>query len=363
MNIQSGSIIIYRLFDVCWEIDLAAVEQRAGGAKRLRIDRKRFSKAFEFTNPPVTLHLGRSSMDIKERPFEFDIYAKVYDYGALSIIIDLPVRDMSMQEFAEHTRYLREENVFEQRITDTKQSLLETFKSSMRGRGAPGIEEDYTVYYIKRTDIPMNAAEFLGSQDIGGLLLSEENETAPSEASKEELIANSFSYSENDLVVVSWDNALVLESSGSMDIPDLLEFANSQLLELRVYDQKLDREMDAIYDDISTTEKPSVWKVRKYRDLAAKMMITITDFTEITEKIDNSLKVTDDVYYAKVYAATLRLFKVGSWATSIKRKIDIASRTYNMLYQEISTKRQELLEVIIIILIAIEIVFFIFLEF
>jgi hypothetical protein len=87
-------------------------------------------------------------------------------------------------------------------------------------------------------------------------------------------------------------------------------------------------------------------------------MRTVMDLTGITEKIDNSLKVTEDVYYARIYTAALSLFKVQQWETSIAGKITIASRAYDMLYRVISNKRIELLEIVIIILIAIEILLF-----
>jgi len=93
------------------------------------------------------------------------------------------------------------------------------------------------------------------------------------------------------------------------------------------------------------------------------VMRTFTDIMYITEKVDNSLKVTDDVYYAKVYAAALDLFKVKAWEDSIRKKFDIATRAYGMLTQAISNRRNELLEVIIIVLIAVEIVFFVLWEF
>ena len=85
-------------------------------------------------------------------------------------------------------------------------------------------------------------------------------------------------------------------------------------------------------------------------------MLTITDLTHITEKTGNSLKVTEDVYYARIYASALSHFKVRQWAESIERKINIASRIYDMLYRIISNKRTELLELVIVILIVMEIV-------
>ena len=88
-------------------------------------------------------------------------------------------------------------------------------------------------------------------------------------------------------------------------------------------------------------------------------MKTIAELMGITEKIDSALKVTEDVYYAKIYLAALRLFRVKDWEGSIKKKLDIASNTYDMLYREIATKRTELLELVIVILIILEIVIFI----
>lgn len=63
--IKSGKILIYRLYDVANEIDLLKVEQKLGiEAKRLKIGRKPFSKAFEFANPPVSFQLKGIEKDI-----------------------------------------------------------------------------------------------------------------------------------------------------------------------------------------------------------------------------------------------------------------------------------------------------------
>ena len=88
-------------------------------------------------------------------------------------------------------------------------------------------------------------------------------------------------------------------------------------------------------------------------------MKTITELMGITEKIDSALKVTEDAYYAKIYLAALRLFRVKDWEGSIEKKLDIASNTYDMLSQSIAIKRSEILSLVIVVLIAIEIVIFI----
>lgn len=353
----SGGILIYRLYDVAWDIDLKKVEEKAREYKRQGIDRKRFSKAFEFANPPLSLTLKTFEKNLNGKPYAVNAYAKAYDYGVLSIIFEVPFKDTGITDFEALARNIEEP--FEEDFSKELDRLVHDLGDALHQVNRSRFVEDYTIHYIRQLNPEKTARDFLGICDIGNLLLYEEGESFPSKATRDELLSYSFSYSDSDLVVLSWDKALVLEPSGNMDIPDLLEFANAQLLELRVYDDMVDRELDIINERMVTQVSPSIWKIKRYEELAARVMRTVTDLTGITEKIDNSLKVTEDVYYAKVYASALSLFKVQAWERSIERKISIASRVYDMLYRVISTKRTELLEFIIVILIVIEIVLFI----
>ncbi|MHB8882149.1 MAG: hypothetical protein ACYC69_11655 [Thermodesulfovibrionales bacterium] len=352
----SGSILIYRLYDVAWDIDLKKVEEKVGDYRRLSIDRKRFSKAFQFANPPLSLTLKPFEKELQGRLYPVNAYAKAFDYGVLSIIFEIPVSDMGLTAFEALTKRVEEplKEDFPRELDRLVSDLGEALHQVNRSR----CEEDYTVYYLRQLTPDMTAAGLLNACDFGSLLLHEEGEVQPNRATREELLSYSFSYSDNDLVVLSWNKALVLEPSGSMDIPDLLEFANAQLLELRVHDDMLDRELDIINERMISQVRPALWKIKRYEELAAQVMRTVMDVTGITEKIDNSIKVTEDIYYARVYASMLSLFKVQQWETSIERKISIASRVYDMLYRVISNKRTEMLEIIIIILIAVEIVLF-----
>ena len=86
------------------------------------------------------------------------------------------------------------------------------------------------------------------------------------------------------------------------------------------------------------------------------------ELTEVTEKVDNALKVTEDVYYAKIYRTAMMLFRSRDWELSIKEKLQVITNTYKMLYDEISTKRGHLLELGIFLLIVIEIILLIVIE-
>ncbi len=78
--------------------------------------------------------------------------------------------------------------------------------------------------------------------------------------------------------------------------------------------------------------------------------------TELTERVDNALQVTEDVYLARVYAAALDLFRVPTVTAAVHRKLAIVRDTYAALYDEASGIRAELLEVAIVVLILIELV-------
>jgi len=81
---------------------------------------------------------------------------------------------------------------------------------------------------------------------------------------------------------------------------------------------------------------------------------TVTGITEVTERVNNSLKVTEDIYYARVYRTAMSVLRSRDWETSVRDKLQIVTNTYNMIHDEISVWRAYIIELGIFILIAIE---------
>lgn len=356
--IKSGKILVYRLYDVANEIDLLKVENRIKkDAKRLKITRRPFSKAFEFANPPISFELKGFDKEINNKKYRANVYCKVYDFGVLGIIFDFALSDLDVLSYEDLAMSIDIDENIDIEFRGYLDQVVKVLEGCFTGFNISRFEEDYTIFFIEKFSPELDFDDFLNSYDITRLMFSEKGNF--SKKISEELISSRSSYYKNDGVILNWDNALVVEPSGSMEIPDLLEFAKAQLLELRYYDHVVDGELAHIQDSITEKGSLSIWKIRKYERLAAKIMQTITELTEITEKIDTSLKVTEDVYYAKVYMEAINLFKVKEWERNIKKKLDIASNACDMLYREISNKRLELLELAIVILIMIDIVIWI----
>ena len=113
---------------------------------------------------------------------------------------------------------------------------------------------------------------------------------------------------------MQWDTAFVYDRRESARaIEEILEFANSQLLELRTYDALLDTELDAIYK-MQPAVPPRSLRGRREADQAATLRYLIVDVLELMDRSSNALKVVGDAYYARLYrsAAARLASRIGS---------------------------------------------------
>jgi len=177
-----------------------------------------------------------------------------------------------------------------------------------------------------------------------------------SDGARQDLLRQRFSYYTDDLVVLTWDRAFIYEPRGDSDVVDVIEIANAQLLEMRYYDELLDDELPRMYDMVAAERgKLAPLASRRFANLARRFQTLVAEVTELTEKVDNALQVTEDVYLARVYSAALDLFRVSTVSAAVDRKLAIIRDTYSALYDEASGSRAELLEILIVLLIVIEI--------
>ncbi|MDR2005690.1 MAG: hypothetical protein LBP78_00370 [Acidaminococcales bacterium] len=338
---NSSSIIIYRLFDIADEIDLDHVQAlwaaRNKIASRLRLERVS-PKAIAFKDPPVSVELGSHEIMLGGRPHLAEIRARIYDIGVISIIvrIDLP-EQATYDDFLDLA--IASENIPEDKIHELVKSVADTIKQALIKPREPEFEEDLVVYYLY---------EWKKDWDIVQLLLKDR--IPASKQTREETLANCLSYAE-DVAYFTWDAALVYDPSGSMDIPDLLEFANAQFLELRYYDNLLEKEIGTMYTELEKiTSISDRQRLRNYRRIRGQLMELVADVASLTDRINNSLRVTEDVFYARVYSLYIRLLRADSWRQSIDSNISVIQRTYNMLNEEVITRRSEFLDTAVVAL-------------
>ena len=74
------------------------------------------------------------------------------------------------------------------------------------------------------------------------------------------------------------------------------------------------------------------------------------------ERVRNALKLLGDQYLARLYRLGANRFHLGEWEGSIQRKLEAIEGVYAKLFDRASTRRMEILEWLVVVLIVIEIV-------
>jgi hypothetical protein len=356
----SGRAVVYRLFDVGGEIQLDRALDRlvTSAPERVRPTRVE-AQALQIPNPPITCALGPHTLGLPGARIA-EVSARIFDFGVISLRARVePDGPMSWNEFTRFGRSVDAAKEIPALLEQQVRALVERMGDAIERPHIAHVREDYVVYHITNGNDddgsgPVRA--MIQELDLAPLLLGE---TQPlSEDARREMLPNRFSYYADDLAILSWDNALIVEpSNADSDVEYIIEFANAQLLELRYYDAVLDAELPKLYDRIATARKRRRRVIGAgYAHVLGTMQTLVAEITELVERAENALKVTDDVYLARIYSAALELYRGRVWRTGIDRKLTIIRDTYAMLNGEIQARRAELLEIAIIVLILFEIV-------
>lgn len=363
-----GDAVVYRLFDVGYEIALDRVLELLAtqAPERVRPVRGE-AQALQIPNPPITVILGAEAVVLGGERLTVEVSARIFDFGVVSLRARVPAPShCSWLGFVDFGEQLDAAAVIPSLLDGHLRSLVDRIKSCIDRPAIAQQTEDYIVYRVARlTDtqgVPVLPAMLLDAL-VSPLLLNDRR-TLSVEAMRE-LLPHRFSYTADDLAILTWDNALIVDPSlVDTDVQFILEFANAQLLELRFYDATLDAELPRMYDRIEAVRPGSRGVAalfnRRYAPLLAGLQRTVADSTELVERVENALKVTDDVYLARIYASALELFRGKTWRAGIDRKLAIIRETYSMLNDEQQSARSEALEVAIVLLIVLEILLAIF---
>ncbi len=361
-EIIAGAAIAYRLFDIADTIDLTQVETLWSRRAQGQAARGRFTvtpaKAVAFGVPPVVLGLGELALTLGEREVRAGLTARVFDFGVVSLALRVGLERLDWSEFCRQLNLL-DRSVGPDGTAPPWHALLERLRGvigpALTRPSVRTLEEDYLIGVLRVVEGRPSAAELVERIDLVPLLAGEARPL--SEPARAELLRQRFSYYTDDLAVLTWDRAFVYEPRGESDVIDVIEVANAQLLEMRYYDELLDDELPRMNDLVDSTRRgTALFSARRYAGLARRLYMLVAEVTELTEKVDNALQVTEDVYLARIYSAALDLFRVPSVNAAVARKLAIIRDTYEALYAEAASSRAELLEVLIIILIAAEIV-------
>ena len=347
-----GSVLVLIQFDVCEEINLDALRD-IFGARRQEASFKHPAPGYvRYQRPPVVERVEPLVLESGER---LDTQIKYYDYGVLSVVFELPfsgdwdtlvrlasrwVWDTDFTSFAQ--------KIVRQKIERARPALVKLYEE--------WLHEDYFVFHVREIAGTPSASELLTSQG-GRIAQIVRGETVPlSDGERQEILQSQISYYPNDLAVIGWNGAFLYDTAaGAETVIQLLEYANSQLLGFRHYDELLTRELQSVYDFLDHGSTGILARWRNARR-ATRLHTVLLDVDELTERADNAIKFLSDMFAARLYKVAASKIGVTDYKDLVNQKVHTAEELYRFMVDQFHQSRAFVLELMVVIILIIDLI-------
>jgi hypothetical protein len=337
----TGRIRSLILFDIGEEIRLPLVREILRGVPGVAdpaIATPRPGPDFvRFERPPVTEAIEGGQI-------------KYYDYGVVSYETDDDFCCDWKTLIAETSRRVLDPSAERTALTVVRPHI-ERIKTAVAKPYTDWLSEDY--HFVTVTPGEMNAQDLLNQfgSEIAQIVRGEALPLSDSE--RQEVLQSRISYYPNDLLVVGWSAAFVYDSlSAAGPTLQLLEYANTQLLELRHYDELLTKVLAGVYPTLGKRGFFRRWRLA----VEAERLNTIRlDVIELTERLDNAIKFVSDMFYARMYRMASARVGVPDYRRLVEQKLQTGAALYEFMVDQFHQARAFLLEVLVVIILLIEI--------
>jgi len=352
-NSLHGAVLVLIQFDVCEEIKLDKLRQIFGTRTVEQPAFKHPAPGYvRYQRPPVLEPIDPLVLESGER---LHGQIKYYDYGVLSVVFELPFsgewdtlvrlagRWVWDVDFVRHAS-----RIARQRLERAAPALLKPYPE--------WLSEDYFIFHVREEGGKPSAEELCHAHgaEIAQIVRGETAQLSDGE--RGEILQSRISYYPNDLAVIGWNAAFLYDSdAGAETAIQLLEYANSQLLEFRHYDELLTGELESVYDSLEKGTGP--WARWRLARAATKLHTVLLDVTELTEHADNAIKFLSDMFSARLYKLAAAKVGVPDYKDLVTQKIRTAEELYRFMVGQFNQSRAFILELTVVIILVIELFF------
>lgn len=238
-------------------------------------------------------------------------------------------------------------DIFSDETFKLREALIDTcHKIVKRKGGSLELSEEYSIALVAGYN--GDPEQFLDKrQELAAFLKSEKEPLDENEI--EYTLSKQIKYAKDDLVIVDWDGAFVFDTKGEIDdIIDLLQTANLQLLRYRALDKELDERLRKVTKFAQTDTKLLLRKelAKAFKEVITVRAQAIADF----ESIEREIKLIGDWYSARLYDLISKKFKLEEWRKNVQAKLESLEDIYNIVAENFSVSRHQMLELVQIIL-------------
>jgi hypothetical protein len=353
-----GSFYVLFLYDVAEQIQLDRLRGIIGAEppRREPSFKHRAPDYVRFEPSPVVEYTGSIAVAGSDA---FESRIKYFDYGVVCVELELPFA-ANWEDLTRLSSRLTSAPEIEARTLELAKSQLKRVRAALIQPYESWLSEDYYVIHITdaRADdgtVLPAAAMLTGEGEFIARIVRGES-VALSESERDEALTARISYYPSDLLVAGWVAALVYDAPESaVAVVDLLEYANSQLLEYRHYDETLTRVLKNAYEMLEHKGLPLIrhWRMARQAERLNAMRL---DIIELTERTDTAIKFLSDMYYARAYRMASSRVGVGDYRNLVEQKLRIAGDLYEFMVNEFHQARGFVLEVMVVAILVIELI-------
>jgi hypothetical protein len=345
----TGNVFLFHSFDVGDDIDLERVKSSGVLAQRPLT----LSKYFKNYHIPLAVELPRTQAS------PHCASAKLHNFGVITLRYQVPF-SATLEEVRARINSI-DAHYHEQSIADAK-ILFQKIKQDIKQPRFFHLRSSYVLIQVNTDPQKSDVVHF--KQEYGNLIASIlrfETETL-SEYQKNEMLASALGYYRGDLIIIDTEAAFAYDDEYA-DKLDIFEFANIQHLELQYFDRALDKRLNVFYE---RKVKALSWKA--YLPLIGTVLTEPiseldelqVDVSVITDRLENSITLGGDPYYAELYMLLVEKLDLKSWRESIHNKLAIVHNISSVHINRVDSARGDFLSTIVILLIFLEVLIAIF---
>jgi hypothetical protein len=346
-----GTCHVYQAVDLGFAVDLTRAEQILG---RDQIQ-QHFKKP---RRAPEAQQLQRHSLRVAQSGFPVEVGAfrsegpveiVIWEFGAATISYSIPI-DAALSDLVSLSDLLWDHAELLRDAKSRAAQLLDAIRDAVDKPQLGSRTEDYVVFELRLPDgEPVSELWTTHAATTASILRAEPGALSDQEIT--DALSLRCAYVRDEVVLIDWFAALLV-GDDMEDEQLLLELTTTELLELRDLDEKLDQGVEAAYAVLTRHRSWLSSFSTRAEDLGLVSQLQ-ADAAVLFEGVDNALKLLGDQYLARLYRAASERFHLPQWDAAIERKLRVLDGIYEKLATRAAARRFEVLEVVIIVLIAV----------
>src|SRR6266576_6648520 len=223
--IRNGLCYVSFAYDAARSIDLGAAERRIHQVtERPTIAHKRRTPSyFEYQPPPLRFSQDAEPLAIGKFVTRPSVELMIYDFGAVAVIYALPITGPLDELLSLSEELYDNEALLSDSRLRVDQLLKVVDNAASQSHPSPFVE-DYVIYHVETFAHPLDPNLFCAQygRQIAQILRAERQTLSEQEV--EDALAVRVSYGLDDVAIVDWNAALLVDREGA-DVRAVLEFA------------------------------------------------------------------------------------------------------------------------------------------